>query len=38
MVDALRRGVDPVAMVHGLAMLMLDEQVPADELLIDAIC
>jgi len=25
-------------MVHGLAMLMLDGQVPADELLIDAIC
>jgi len=30
--------VEAWALVHGLAMLMLDGQIPADEALIDAIC
>jgi AcrR family transcriptional regulator len=30
--------VEAWALVHGLAMLMLDGQIPADEQLIDAIC
>jgi len=30
--------VEAWALVHGLAMLMLDGQIPADEALIDAVC
>lgn len=30
--------VEAWALVHGLAMLMLDGQIPADESLIDAVC
>ena len=35
---ARRAAIEAWALVHGLAMLMLDGQIPADEKLIDTIC
>ena len=36
--EARTAAVEAWALVHGLAMLMLDGQIPADEALIDAVC